>query len=198
MVIKITTGEKKGITIASTKAAKELRPTQSVVREAIVNMLFNSSLVEAPVEELDALDLYAGIGSVGIELLSNGVNSVTFVERDPKCIKVLKENIRNLSYSQSAYITFKALPGAIKYINQFSKVKNFQLIFADAPYKDQNFIKILEEIIKFQLLEKSGILVWECDDKKLLDQLNASHKEAFEPLKVKQYGSSMVYIFKKI
>ena len=145
MVIKITTGEKKGITIASTKAAKELRPTQSVVREAIVNMLFNSSLVEAPVEELDALDLYAGIGSVGIELLSNGINSVTFVERDPKCIKVLKENIRNLSYSQSAYITFKALPGAIKYINQFSKVKNFQLIFADAPYKDQNFIKILEE-----------------------------------------------------
>ena len=65
-----------------------LRPTSDKVRQAIFSILgtqvFGSRF----------LDLYAGTGAVGIEALSRGATSVTFVESDPKAVQLLQKNLR--------------------------------------------------------------------------------------------------------
>ena len=88
MAIKISTGKYRGKTLASTQEARELRPTQSLVREAIISIL--QSYFD-DFEEMNVLDLYAGIGGVGFELLSNEAQSITFVEKDPNASKCFEQ-----------------------------------------------------------------------------------------------------------
>ena len=61
-----------------------VRPTSDRVRESIFNIL--ASVVD--LEGMKVVDLFAGTGALGIEALSRGAGSVTFVERDPDAAKV--------------------------------------------------------------------------------------------------------------
>jgi 16S rRNA (guanine966-N2)-methyltransferase len=67
-----------------------VRPTAEPVREAIVSML------EGDIEGARVVDLFAGTGSVGIELLSRGARSCDFVEDDPQALHSLKANVAGL------------------------------------------------------------------------------------------------------
>ena len=66
-----------------------VRPTSASVRKSIFQILepFDSKVV---------LDLFAGIGSLGIESLSRGALEATFVEKNKKVINVLSDNLKNL------------------------------------------------------------------------------------------------------
>ena len=103
-----------------------LRPTSDKVRQAIF------SILGAEVRGGRFLDLYAGTGAVGIEALSRGASTVTFVESDPKAVQLLRKNLR----------TCQLLDRARIYLGQtaaFLDRKEFwdspyDVLFADPPY----------------------------------------------------------------
>ena len=66
-----------------------VRPTSDRVREAIYDILFSLGGVEG----LQVADLFAGTGALGIEALSRGAASVTFVDRDPRSITTVRANL---------------------------------------------------------------------------------------------------------
>ena len=68
-----------------------VRPTSDRVREAIYDILFSLGGVEG----LQVADLFAGTGAVGIEALSRGAASVTFVDRDPRSIEAVRANLES-------------------------------------------------------------------------------------------------------
>src|SRR6266851_2621886 len=70
-------------------AGRRTRPTSDQVREAVFNMLANLGGVEGKV----VIDLFAGTGALGIEALSRGARSATFVEQDPRTVAVLRRNL---------------------------------------------------------------------------------------------------------
>lgn len=192
MVIKIATGKKKGITIASTKSARELRPTQALVRESLINIVRNSALID--LSQAHILDLYAGIGSVGLEFLSNDVASVQFVEKDIKCVKVLRENIRNLGFGTKSKILLRPVLKALEQMNQNN---GFDLIFADPPYKFDDFQKIFSKIFEKNLLKKEGLLVWESSAPDLEKQVTELFLDEVTLAKKKKYGATCLYFFSK-
>src|SRR5579875_214991 len=67
-----------------------LRPTPERVRETLFNWL------QPVMEGAKCLDLYAGTGALGIEALSRGASSATFVEREPRLATALKANLARL------------------------------------------------------------------------------------------------------
>src|SRR5208337_3775621 len=70
------------------------RPTSDRLRETLFNVL-------APrIVGARFLDLYAGSGAVGIEALSRGAEHVTFVERAPAALRVLRRNLAQLELSE--------------------------------------------------------------------------------------------------
>ncbi len=72
-----------------------LRPTSDKLRETLFNVL-------APrIEEARVLDGYAGTGAVGIEALSRGAAHVTFVERDPRALKLIEANLERCGVAQT-------------------------------------------------------------------------------------------------
>jgi 16S rRNA (guanine966-N2)-methyltransferase len=71
------------------------RPTADRVREALFNVL----AARLDFDGLAVLDLYAGSGALGLEALSRGAATATFVESDPRAATVIRQNAAALSLS---------------------------------------------------------------------------------------------------
>jgi len=102
------------------------RPTSDRLRETLFNVL-------APcVEGAGFLDLYAGSGAVGIEALSRGAARVTFVERAPAALKVLRGNLAKLGLAKG----FSIYPGSVgAYLRRArNAAPGFDVVFLDPPY----------------------------------------------------------------
>jgi 16S rRNA (guanine(966)-N(2))-methyltransferase RsmD len=87
--MRIVAGEFKGRTLKS-PTWEGLRPTSDRLRETLFNVLGPS------VEGARVLDGYAGTGANGIEALSRGAAHVTFVEHDPRAVKLIEANLATI------------------------------------------------------------------------------------------------------
>jgi 16S rRNA (guanine966-N2)-methyltransferase len=85
--MRVVTGEAKGRKLKGPKTIGA-RPIIDRVKQALFNILASR------VEDARFLDLFAGTGSVGIEALSRGAASATFIELDHKMLAVVRENLR--------------------------------------------------------------------------------------------------------
>src|SRR5450756_3137318 len=74
-----------------------VRPTSDRVREAIYDILFSLGGVEG----LQVADLFAGTGALGIEALSRGAASVTFVDRDPDSLDLIRQNLASVGLADA-------------------------------------------------------------------------------------------------
>ena len=87
--MRVIAGTHRGARIAAPKGLAT-RPTGDRVREAAFNLI-------GPVDDARVLDLFAGSGAMGIEALSRGAASVTFVESDRAACRTISENLERLA-----------------------------------------------------------------------------------------------------
>lgn len=138
------------------------RPTASRVREA----LFNS--IQIYVEDARVLDLFSGSGALGLEAISRGAASVTFVEKDPFALQALKENIAMLDVKKQCQVV---AGDVFKWIRQ-QRNPAFDLILADPPYaiaegrSQSSLATALADVIdeNMQLLRPEGLLFIEAGE----------------------------------
>jgi len=98
------------------------RPTSDRVREALFSAL-------ADVHDARVLDLYAGTGALGIEALSRGAASVTFVESARSALSALRDNLATLELAASTTVVAQPVARAT-----LGLVGPFDLVLADPPY----------------------------------------------------------------
>ena len=123
--MRIVAGEFRGRTLKS-PTWDGLRPTSDRLRETLFNIL-GPSIVGARV-----LDGYAGTGAIGIEALSRGAASVTFVERDPRAVRLIETNLAMLGEACAGdrAIIRAGFADAVERLAGAS----FDLIIVDPPY----------------------------------------------------------------
>jgi len=78
------------------------------------------------------LDLYAGSGSLGLEALSRGAISATFVDQAPWAQKVIEKNLASLGISNQGTILMRDISSAVKKLEKTGQ--GFSLIFVDPPF----------------------------------------------------------------
>ena len=88
--MRITGGELCGRNLKVPKS-DAIRPTQDRVREALFN------IIQCEIGGADFLDLFAGSGAVGLEALSRGAKSATFVEANRRHLATLRENLEAIA-----------------------------------------------------------------------------------------------------
>ena len=172
-MISIIAGHYKGKKLYDIKKL-HVRPTQAKVRKSIFQIL-------EPFENMKVLDLYAGVGTLGLEALSRGAKEVVFVENNRDVFKTLRKNI-NL-FKDIKYELF--LSDVIQYIKSL-KNKNFDIIFADPPYAKANFENIREQIK--HILTPGGIFCMEMKRENI----------DLESVRIKHYGSTQVVFWSKV
>ncbi|MDO4771720.1 16S rRNA (guanine(966)-N(2))-methyltransferase RsmD [Porphyromonas sp.] len=149
------------------------RPTTDFAKENLFNILENS----IDWEETSALDLFAGTGSIGLELLSRGCRTVTAVEMDHAHCTFIREVVGELKDPN-----YRLIKGdAFKYIaNQTGE--RFDFIFADPPYAIEELGKLPDLIMGSTLLAPDGLFILEHPG-----TYDFSEHPAF--VKLKKYGS---------
>ena len=102
--------------------ASVTRPTTDFVRQALF------SIFAARVEGARVLDLFAGSGALGLEALSRGAASCTFVEKHRQAATVIAKNLEKSKLTGGRVITSA--------VDLFLRRDNgrYDLIFADPPY----------------------------------------------------------------
>ena len=105
------------------------RPTSDRLRETLFNVL-------APrIGGAALLDLYAGSGAVGLEALSRGAARVTFVERAPVALKVLRRNLEQLGIKSGFVIHAESVAAFLRSVAKASpKTGPQEVVFLDPPY----------------------------------------------------------------
>tara|TARA_B100001057_G_scaffold149930_1_gene149822 strand:- start:143 stop:688 length:546 start_codon:yes stop_codon:yes gene_type:complete len=178
--MRIISGSKKSITI---RAPKDLpsRPTTDKVKESLFNILVN----RFKIDEVKALDLFAGTGNISYEFSSRGAKKIISVDNNLKCIKFIKET--------SVKHGFDIITKRKDYID-FLKVNNesFDIIFVDPPYlfsKDQYF-EILTILKQKDVLLDNGEIIIEHSS-------NISLAEKNNKIEERKYGSSILSFIKK-
>jgi 16S rRNA (guanine966-N2)-methyltransferase len=107
-----------------------VRPTSDRVREAIFDMLFSLGGVDG----MMVADLFAGSGALGIEALSRGAASVTFVDRSPEAVDAVRTNLASVGLVDAEREGDAAVIRADVGSWASSTASRFDLVLCDPPY----------------------------------------------------------------
>ena len=158
--MRITGGEFGGRTLKVPRS-DAIRPTQDRVREALFN------IIQFEVPGTDFLDLFAGSGAVGLEALSRGAKSVTFVESNCRHLAVINENLSILCRSrpQPSDTTANTVVAAdcYRWISTYSG-PGFSIGFADPPYalgEEKGYASVLATLAERGVIRPNGLFVAE-------------------------------------
>lgn len=184
--MRIIGGERRGLKLADVGAGDvkaHLRPTSDRVREAIFNLLLNGGYGN-PVQGARVLDLFAGTGALGLESLSRGAASATFVDDGAAARALLRRNI-DLMRATGATETLRSNATALGP----NRGQAYNLIFLDPPYGKGLGEAALASCIAGGWLAPGALIVWE-------ENLPPSLPAGLTQLDQRKYGDTLVTILR--
>lgn len=130
-----------------------VRPTMDRSKEALFNILQNSMSFE----NKDGLELFAGTGSISLEFLSRGIQSMVAYDLSYPCISHLKNLLKKFELSN-----FKVRKGDVmQLLRSQHNLGSFDIIFADPPFNMPGIIDLSDLIFENNLLKEDGLFILE-------------------------------------
>ncbi len=192
--MKISSGWSKGLKIL-TPEGFDTRPTRERVRQSAINML------QPWIPDACVLDLFAGSGAVGIEIVSRGARGARFIESAPKAFECLSENLlaaaeraQGQKISQNPWEALQV--DAVTYLRS-TPTSVYDLVWADPPYEDVSGFLRASAADLSRVLAPGGIFALESSL-----EPGVILGEVFEPdhltlLKQRTYGVTLITIWEK-
>lgn len=179
--MRVIGGKAKGRTLLSVPG-DTTRPILDRVKQTLFDIL------RSTLEGSDWLDLFAGTGSVGIEALSQGAESCTFVDVDKKAVEVIKENLRRCGFQDP-----------VRHQDAFTYLRNtkktFDIIYVAPPQYKSLWVRALQDISERpKILNSGGLVIVQIDPKEDDDIEFKSIKRVRE----KRIGNTLLVFFSEI
>lgn len=108
---------------------------------------------------VNVLDIFAGSGSLGIESLSRGAGHVTFVDSSRDAAAAIRANLAQLELTDRARMIVSDVRRALGELGRAHE--SFDLVFVDAPFKNDMSAQVLALLGEFQLVAPGGWVVVE-------------------------------------
>lgn len=145
--MRVITGIARGKRLV-TPQGLDVRPTSDRVKEAIFSAL------QFDIEGRRILDLFAGSGQLGIEALSRGAESATFVDMSSASVKIIKQNLEITGFDGCSKV----------YTSDYSSFTamcrdSFDIVFLDPPYKEDLLLPSIKAVLP--LMSDFGTVVCE-------------------------------------
>jgi 16S rRNA (guanine966-N2)-methyltransferase len=171
--VRIIAGANRGARIFAPKGG-ETRPTSDRVREAAFNLI-------GPVDGAAVLDLFAGSGAMGLEALSRGAASATFVESDRDACRTIDRNLEKLRLTGATVLRREVLQTLA------TERRTYDLILCDPPYGFDEDARLAPYVAR--ALADDGLLVYETSSRRepILDGLAVRTSRT--------YGSARLTLF---
>ena len=161
--MRIVAGEHGGRTLLSPRTLR-VRPTSDRVRENIFNIL----VTQAPETFAHTffLDLFCGVGTLGLEAISRGAREATFVDDSYQSLQYLR---KNTAFCQDQV---KIIPAKVdRALNALSKKKQqFDLVFLDPPYEHEHVAATLQKCDTLSLLHPNAMIIAQHSKRELVGE----------------------------
>ncbi len=173
--MRVIAGSARGVVLQV--PAYDVRPTMDKTRSAVFSALGER------VPGADVLDLFAGSGGLGIEALSRGAASATFVDAHFRAVQTIRQNLERTRLRGAIF-----REDALRFLERSDA--QFDLIFADPPYvkrpEDRNFaIELLNTHHLVRALTENGLFILERSDQ-------APIGAGWQILRSKRYGDTEI------
>jgi 16S rRNA (guanine966-N2)-methyltransferase len=159
------------------------RPATDLVRGAIFSILENSNAGWSRV-----LDLFSGSGALGIEALSRGAGWVDFVDQEPKCCRIIRENLAKTRFADRAHVYCSNVARALAFLDG-----EYSIILIDPPYADTAIGDLVQRLATSRLVGPETIMV-------VTHSSRLSLEPAYPPLnatKERRHGDSCITVYQK-
>jgi len=179
--MRVITGKARGVTL-KTPEGMQTRPTADRVKEALF------SIIQFEIPGAAVLDLFGGTGQLGIEALSRGAKSATFVDQSLDACNLIKENLRRTKLSDQAQVVRS------DYLDYLKRCKNqYNIILLDPPYAEVFLENALKCITEIDILQSGGIIVTERPLGKELPYDFSGYTRS----KDYKYGKTLITLYRK-
>ena len=186
-MMRIITGKARGIKLV-TLEGENTRPTSERAKEAVFSM------IQFDLEGREVLDLFAGSGQMGLEAVSRGATSATFVDKSKDAAKIISQNIEKTRLGAQCRL-FTA--DVSDYIRTVRGRRKFDIVFIDPPYSLRAVPPTLESLLNAELLKPTSIVVCESAEEDVFEN-NPDLAAKFEIIKRAKYGVAHITIVKPI
>ena len=184
MKMRISAGEYRGRRLR-TPRGKRTRPTSDLLRQALFNILGER------IQNTRVLDLFAGSGAVGLEALSRGAATATFVESDRHAVESLQANLVTLKLAGRARVMAADVSQALSRLR--AARERFDCIFQDPPYAGDLAVQCIEVLADGALLSDNAVLACQAFHKTALPERVGVLRQTWR----RRYGESSLTLYEK-
>ena len=181
-MMRVIAGKAKGHQLKVPKRATT-RPATDLVRGAIFSIL--ESITS---DWLQVLDLFSGSGALGIEALSRGAGWVDFVEREPRCCDIIRQNLEKTKLAAQAHVYCCSVVKAVSFLD-----KEYSIILMDPPYSDSSIGNLVTQLANSKLVGTNSIVVVTHSPHLRLDSAYAT----LNLVKEHRHGDSCIAVYEK-
>lgn len=188
--MRVVAGKFKGRRLKTVKGL-EVRPTADRVKESLFR-IFGEQVVHA-----DFLDLCAGTGSIGLEALSRGARSTTFVDSNHHCIRIIASNLEMCGYNRRhPHIQLIRLDARKALVRLGKRKAKFDLIYFDPPYASRIHESCVKQIAEANLLSPAGLVVIEHRTIQKIDWVESLILDELALSRQERYGDTTLSFYK--
>lgn len=168
-VVRVIAGTARGRRLAAPRGSRT-RPTTDRVRESVFGALGSRLSLEGA----SVLDLFAGSGAMGIEALSRGAASVTFVDDDAAAVAAVRANLAATGLGGGAEVVRQRVES---WLATDAGARYVDVAFCDPPYAYADWQGLLDGL-------RAGLVVIEAD--------RPIAAEGWDVARQRRYGTTFV------
>ncbi len=160
------------------------RPTLDRVKESIFN------IIQSKIQDSTVLDLFAGSGAIGLEMVSRGASKAILCDKSKDAIEIIEKNI------EKTHMKDKVELYNLDFENCIDKVKTikFDIIYLDPPYNTNYISKALDKIVDLDIVKQEGLIIVETDDEpRILKEID---KIKVKIVDKRKYGRATIIFLK--
>ena len=161
------------------------RPTLDRVKESIFN------IIQSKIQDSTVLDLFAGSGAIGLEMISRGAIKAILCDKSKDAIEIIEKNI------EKTHMKDKVELYNLDFENCIDKVKTikFDIIYLDPPYNTNYISKALNKIVDLDIVKQEGLIIVETDDEpRILKEID---KIKVKIVDKRKYGRATIIFLNK-
>ncbi len=184
-MMRIITGKARGKRLV-TLEGDATRPTSERVKEAAF------SSIQFEIEGRRVLDLFAGSGQMGLEAMSRGAASATFIDSSAEAMAVVKENATRTGFFSACHYLISDYRS---YLRKARDREPFDLIFIDPPYALHCAADALSRILESGVASSDCLIVVESGEEDIFGE-NEALRSRFTVVKAARYSISYITILR--
>ena len=191
--MRILSGKLKGLKVLTNdKKCKNTesfitRPTSDRVKETLFNIIEHGFNIDF--SKISFFDCFSGSGAIGLEAISRGCSTVTFLEKNSAACGCITENLAKFKLHESDHVNCVDVINRDFFCKNLSTCNKFDVVFLDPPYELIKASKVFMRLKELRVTKINSLIIYECN--KELEKM-----DGLELLRSKKIGKTYLNFFK--